>query len=171
MIEYSRLWETNPLNKLSTSLFFLVRASKSGTRGGVQPYAAQSVSLLQSDSTELKNPISALQVSDKLHRILMLMCFGIFPQPTMQLGELRRTQCCFFQGVFTSNHSWKDEITELRKCCEDSRHLVCGQRVQAGKNQLVSFANPQLISTDGLRAQRKRWKISSKVIVSPIKRW
>lgn len=34
MIKYSRLWETNPLNKLSTSLFFLLRASKSGTRGG-----------------------------------------------------------------------------------------------------------------------------------------
>lgn len=106
MIKYSQLWETNPLNKLSTSLFFLVSASKSGTRGGAKLYAAQSVSPLQSDSAELKNPISALQVPDKLHRILMLMCFGIFLPPTMLLKELKRSKCCFFFLLFFFNRDF-----------------------------------------------------------------
>lgn len=45
-------------------IIFLSSRLKVGHRGGAKPYAAQSVSLLQSDSTELKNPISALQVPD-----------------------------------------------------------------------------------------------------------
>lgn len=142
MIKYSRLWETNPLNKLSTSLFFLVSASKSGTRGGAKLYAAQSVSLLQSDSTELKNPISALQVPDKLHRILMLMCLGIFLQPTMSLRELKRTKCFFFPGIFFMNFNHESLMEILNnqnaKKVQNSRYVVCRhllkvQSVQADK--------------------------------------
>lgn len=147
MIKYSQLWETNPLNKLSTSLFFLVSASKSGTRGGAKLHTAQSVSPLQSDSAELKNPISALQVPDKLHRILMLMCFGIFLPPTMLLKELKRSKCCFpppffyrdFLSFFMNfNHESLMEIQNNQNAktlqytqFEAYRHLLKVQSVRA----------------------------------------
>lgn len=138
MIKYSRLWETNPLNKLSTSLFFLVSASKSGTRGGARLYAEQSVSLLQSDSSELKNPISALQVPDKLRRILMLMCFAIFPRPTVSLRGLKRTKCCFFPGIFIScNHESLMQILNKQnaKMLQSSQYVVCLSLLEAQSGQ------------------------------------
>lgn len=120
MIKYSRLWETNPLNKLSTSLFFLVSASKSGTRSGAEPHHPFRLCSL----TVLKWKILSLlfRFLTKLHRMLMLMCLGIFLPTTMLLEELKRTKCCFSSlfawilNVLMIN-SWKSQITKMQKRC------------------------------------------------------